>query len=295
MANIMDLVAQRSRAKSQSGYSAQGGGNMADYSSFVNAGLSGANSLISNQTNPAMPAYTGGNKVNPYAVQQTANGMQGSGYEVGKGVYGGIGRDAASIRKDYQGAVDQSWNKSLGQIKNMYGANGLYGSMGGGLMSGVANDAAQNYATASAQGRLTADQAIMADEIARANSYRDAYQLQGNQNLDQWKAGMQTTDYNNQLLGNRVNFGNSQIDAAYQDALARRNDQKAFDQLKIENYLGLAGGSSPSAAAQMQANAAKKASDAQNTGAWLGALGDLGGGLLSGVMKSGGWGSLFSW
>jgi hypothetical protein len=267
---------------------------MADYSSYVSSGLSGAKNLITKQANPAYPAYTGGQKSNPYAVQQTAQGMQGSGYDVNQGVYGGIGRDATSIRNDYQSSVDQSWDKSMGQIKNMYGANGLYGSMGGGLMSGVANDAAQNYATASAQGRLSADQAIMADEIARANSYRDAYQLQGNQNLDAWKAGMQTTDYNNQLLGNRANFGNSQIDAAYQDALMRRNDKKAFDQLRIENYLGLAGGASPQAAAQMQANAANKASDAATTGAWIGA----GGSLLGGLMSSYGddiWNKVSSW
>jgi hypothetical protein len=230
---------------------------MADYSSYVNAGLSGAQSAIKNNTNPAYPNYTGGSKTNPYAQQTQATGMQGSGYQVGQGVYGGLGRDAASIRNDYQSSVDQSWNKAQGSIKNMYGANGLYGSMGGGLMSGVANDAAQNYAGASAQGRMAADQTVMADEIARANSYRDAYALQGNQNLDQWKSNYQTNDYNNQLLGNSANFGNSQIDAAYQDQLARRQDQQTANQLQIENYLGLAGGGSPMAGSQM-AEASKK-------------------------------------
>jgi hypothetical protein len=266
---------------------------MADYSSFVNAGLSGAQSAIGANTNPAYPNYTGGNKTNPYAQQTQATGMQGSGYQVGQGVYGGLGRDAASIRGDYQGAVDQSWNKAQSGIKNMYGANGLYGSMGGGLMSGVANDAAQNYAGASAQGRMAADQTVMADEIARANSYRDAYGMQHDQNRDNWQAGYQTNDYNNQLLGNQANFGNQQIDASYQDQLARRDDQRAFDQLKIENYLGLAGGGSPMAGSQMAANAqqsaAKSAANASNTGAWLGAAGSLAGGLLGGIGNAGGW------
>lgn len=264
-----------------------------DYSPYVKAGLSGAQSSIQNNTNPAYPAYQGWNKTNPYAQQQNAQGMQSSGYDPTKGVYSGIGRDANSIRNDYMSTANQAWDKTQGQIKGMYGANGLYGSLGGGLMSGALQDGAQNYMTGAATSRLAADNAIMTDENNRASSYRDAYELQGNQNLDRWKAGMQTTDYNNQLLGNRANFGNSQIDAAQNWQLAQRDDQKAAQQLQIENYLGLAGGGTPGAAAQMSANAqqsaAKQAASAQNTGAWLGAAGALGGGLLSGIGEANGW------
>ncbi|MDY0227211.1 MAG: hypothetical protein RBR38_10320 [Desulfomicrobium apsheronum] len=266
---------------------------MADYSSYVTSGLSGAKNAINNNSYQAYPDYTGGNKSNPYATQQNATGMAASGYNPTQGVVAGTGRDASQMYGDYQNTVDQSWNKAQGQIKNAYGANGLYGSMGGGLMSGVMQDGAGQYASASAQGRLAADQGVLADQIARANSYRDSYELAGNQNLDQWKAGMQTTDYNNQLLGNNVNFGNSQIDAAYQDQLARRNDQQAYNQLQIENYLGLAGGGSPMAGSQMSANAqqnaANQASDAANTGAWIGAGGSILGGLMGGIGQAGGW------
>lgn len=270
-----------------------------DYSSYVKAGLSGAQNAINNNAYQPYPAYMGGNKSNPYATQQNAAGMQASGYNPTQGVVSGTGRTADQMYGDYQSAVDQSWNKAQGQIKNMYGANGLYGSLGGGLMSGALQDGAQNYAVSSAQGRMAADQSILADQIARANSYRDAYELAGNQNLDQWKAGMQTTDYNNQLLGNRIGFGNSQIDAAYADQLARRQDYDAYRQTQIENYLGLAGGGSPNAAAQMQANAqqsaAKQAASASNTAAWLGAAGSTLGGLMSGAGDAGGFGKLFSW
>jgi hypothetical protein len=264
-----------------------------DYSGFVNTGLTGVQDSITNNTNPAYPTYMGNQKTNPYAQQQSLTGMNDSGYQVGRGIYGGLGRNAASIRNDYQTSVDQSWNKAQGSIRNMYGANGLYGSMGGGLMSGVVNDGAQNYATASAQGRMAADQTVMADEIARANSYRDAYDMQHGQNRDMWQANQTANDYNNQLLGNRTNFGNQQIDSAYQDQLARRDDSRAFDQLKIENYLGLAGGGSPMAGSQMAANAqqsaAKQAASSANTGAWLGASGSLAGGLLGGIGNAGGW------
>ena len=258
---------------------------MADYSSYVKAGLTGAQNAINNNAYQPYPDYTGGNKTNPYATQQNATGMQATRYNTTQGVVAGTGRTADQMYGDYQSAVDQSWNKAQSQIKNAYGANGLYGSLGGGLMSGVLNDGAQNYATASAQGRMAADQSILADQIARANSYRDAYELAGNQNLDQWKAGMQTTDYNNQLLGNRTGFDNSQIDAAYQDQLARRNDRNAYNQLQIENYLGLAGGGSPMAGASMSASAqqdaARQAASASNTAAWIDAGGSLAGGLLS--------------
>lgn len=256
-----------------------------DYSKYTTAGLSGAQNLIKSNTNPAFPDYTGGNKTNPYAQQQQATGLMGSGYNAQQGTYNGIGRDADSIRNDYMATANQAWDKTQGQIKNMYGANGLYGSLGGGLMSGALQDGAQNYMVGSAQARGLADNVIMQDESNRASNYRDAYELAGNQNLDQWKAGQTALEYNNQLLGNRANFGNSQIDAAYADQLARRDDQKAFNQLQIENYLGLAGGGSPMAGAQMSAraqqNAANAAANASNNAAWIGAGGKLAGGLLS--------------
>ena len=266
---------------------------MADYSGYVTAGLSGAQNAINNNAYQAYPDYTGGNKSNPYATQQNAAGMQSTGYNPTQGVVAGTGRTANQMYGDYQSAVDQSWNKAQGSIKNMYGANGLYGSLGGGLMSGALQDGAQNYAVSSAQGRMAADQSILADQIARANSYRDAYELAGNQNLDKWKAGQTALEYNNQLLGNRAQFGNDQIDAAYADQLARRQDYDAYRQTQIENYLGLAGGGSPNAAAQMQANAqqsaAKTAANASNTAAWLGAGGSLLGGLMSGIGEANGW------
>lgn len=259
---------------------------MADYSKFVTSGLTGAQSAIKNNTYQPYPTYTGGNKSNPYAQQQNATGLMASGYDPTKGVVAGTGRTANQMYGDYQSTVDQSWNKAQGSIKNMYGANGLYGSLGGGLMSGALQDGAQNYAVSSAQGRMAADQSILADQIARANSYRDAYELAGNQNLDQWKAGMQTTDYNNQLLGNRVGFNNSQIDAAYQDQLARRADNDAYRQRQIENYLGLAGGGNPMASASMAADAQRASDNAQMWGAIGSGVGSFlgsntGGGLLS--------------
>jgi hypothetical protein len=264
-----------------------------DYSQFTTAGLSGAQSAINNTANSPYPNYTGGSKTNPYATQQNATGMQGSGYNPQQGVYQSLGRDANAIRNDYSATANQAWDKSQGAIKNMYGANGLYGSLGGGLMSGALQDGAQNYMTGMSASRLAADNAIMEDENNRASSYRDAYELQGNQQLDQWKAGQTATEYNNNLIGSRAQFGNSQIDAQYADQLARRQDQSAFDQTRIENYLGLAGGGSPGAAAQMQANAQKSAAEsaakASNTGAWLGAAGALGGGLLSGIGEANGW------
>lgn len=266
---------------------------MADYSSFVTSGLSGAQNAINNNAYQPYPNYTGGNKSNPYAQQKQATGLMSSGYNPTQGVVAGTGRTADQMYGDYQSTVDQSWNKAQSQIKNAYGANGLYGSLGGGLMSGALQDGAQNYAVSSAQGRMAADQSILADQIARANSYRDAYELAGNQNLDAWKANYQTTDYNNQLLGNRAQFGNDQIDAAYADQLARRQDYDAYRQTQIENYIGLAGGGSPNAAAQMQANAqksaAKDAASAQNTAAWLGAGGSILGGLMSGIGEANGW------
>ena len=77
----------------------------ADYSGYVTSGLSGAQNAINSNYQQAYPTYTGGSKANPYAQQQSAAGMASSGYDPTKGVYGGIGRDANSIRQDYQGTA----------------------------------------------------------------------------------------------------------------------------------------------------------------------------------------------
>lgn len=289
-----------------------------DYTKYITTGLDGAQNAITSNTNPAYPSYTGNQKTNPYANQKQAATLGSSGYDPTKALwnspkaqpltqYNGIGQNADQIRSQFMQPVNQAWDKSQGQIKGMYGANGLYGSLGGGLMSGALQDGAQNYMTGTAQANTLANQNIMENEMNRVNTansnskwqsefdmrnelertgaYRDAYQLQGNQMLDQWKANQTSNEYNNQLLGAGSEWGNSQIDASYADQLARRDDQSAYNQLQIENYLGLANGGSPNAAAQMQANAqksaAKQAADASNTAAWLGAGGKVAGGLLS--------------
>jgi len=262
------------------------GSMAADYSGFVTAGLQGAKDKIAANAYQPYPAYTGSQKTNPYAGQQNAQGLASSGYDVNKAQYNGLGQSADQIRADFMAPVNQAWDKSQSQIANRFAANGLYGSLGGGLMSGALQDGAQNYATSIAQANTLANQNIMANEQNRVKAYNDAYAQQHTQNLDAWKSGLQTTDYNNQLLGNRANFNNSQIDAAYQDQLARRQDRQAYDQSQIENYLGLAGGGSPGYAAQLQSSAAqsaaKQAAAAQNSAAWLG----LGGAAFGGLMKN---------
>lgn len=272
---------------------------MADYSQYVTAGLSGAQNAIQGNQYQAYPDYTGGQKTNPYANQQQAGAYQASGFTPGMAQYQGLGQSNDQIRSDFMAPVNQAWNKAQSDIANKYSAQGLYGSRGSGLMSGALGDSAQNYATSIAQANTLANQNIMANEQNRVKSILDAYTLAGNQNLDAWKAGLQTTDYNNQLLGNRTNFGNAQIDAAYADALARRGDKQSFDQRQIENYLGLAGGGTPNASAQLSANAqsdaARQAASAANQSAWLGAGGSILGGLLSGAGQAKGFGNLFSW
>lgn len=270
---------------------------MADYSSYVTAGLGGAQTAIQNNKNPAYPTYTGDQKANPYANQQTVGAYQGPNFQASQAQYNGLG-GVNQIRNDYTASANQAWDKTQSQIASRFGANGLYGSRGGGLMSGALQDGAQNYMTGMAQANTLANQVAMQDEQNRIKSILDANTLQGNQALDAWKAGLQQTDYNNQLLGNRANFANSQIDAAYNDALARRNDSAAWDQRQIESYLGLAGGGTPNASAQLSANAqadaARRQAQSANQSAWLGAGGSVLGGLLSGAGDAGGFGKLFS-
>ncbi|MFV0420632.1 hypothetical protein [Oleidesulfovibrio sp.] len=265
----------------------------------VDWSLGQAKNNLSNAKNPSYPTYNGDQKTNPYASQQQAQGLMSTGYDPSMTAYQGLGQSPDQIRADFMQPVNQSWNNAQNQIANRFSANGLYGSRGGGLMSGALQDGAQNYATATAQANTLANQNIMQDEMNRINSTLDSYKLAGDQNLDAWKAGLTTTDYNNQQAAGQAQWGNSQIDAAYADQLARRQDEQAWQQRMFENYLGLAGGGSPMASATMQNDAAKyaanKQSSANNLGAWIGAGGSVLGGLLSGAGEANGFGNLFSW
>lgn len=279
---------------------------MADYSGFITSGLQGAQNAITGNTYTPYTAYTGNQMANPYANQNQAAQYAGSGYNTGMTQYQGIGQNNDQIRADFMQPVQQAWNNAQTAIGNKFGANGMYGSLGSGLMSGALGDASQNYMTGMAQANTLANQQIMDNDMNRINSTLDSYTLAGDQGLQQWTANQAANEYNNQLGQQNTAWGNQQISDKFAYDEAARADKNAYTQQQIENYLGLAGGSTPANSAQLQANAAnysanqqaraaQQASNAQTQAGYWGAAGGVLGGLLSGAGQAGGFGNLFSW
>jgi hypothetical protein len=279
---------------------------MADYSPYITAGLSGAQNTIKGNTYTPMTAYSGNQMANPYANQTQASQYAGTGYDPSMTAYQGIGQNNDQIRADFMAPVNQAWNSAQTAINNKFGANGMYGSLGSGLMSGAMGDAAQNYMTGTAQANTMANQQIMTNDMNRVNAGLDSYKLAGDQGLNQWTANQAANEYNNGLNQQNAAWGNQQISDKFAYDEAARADKQAYNQQQIENYLGLAGGSTPANSAQLQANAAnysanqqakaaQQSANAQTWGGILGGLGSLGGGLLSGAGQAGGFGNLFSW
>ena len=125
------------------------------------------------------------------------------------------GGDYNALQSALIAPIQNQWNQDNAQIRNIYGANGLYGSSGQGLMSGVMNQAAQSR-----------DQAL---STAVANRY--ALQMQDlnrmdDQNLNAWK-----TNFSNNESQNAYNLGNTQ----WQKALG--DEQAAFKNSQLQgNY-----------------------------------------------------------
>ena len=209
--------------------------------------------------------------VNPGQLQQSQALMDG---------------DYNRLEQGLMAPIKQQWNDDQQNIKNMYGANGLYGSLGGGMMSGALADAASKR------------------DVAMGNATANRYALQmkdmdrmDNNYLNQWKsnyanAGMQN-DWNTQKTQwdfnqneNVRNFNNSNVTNRYNYDIDRLNWQTGIQDNLFNKYSTLSGMGN---AANAQNLAARTVDNASNANMWAGigtGVGNFlgsstGGGLLS--------------
>lgn len=119
------------------------------------------------------------------------------------GLFGNDG--GQTYLNNYMAAPKAAFDEGLAAVKNIYGANGLYGSVGGGLMSSALGDVTSNYATAMAQAQNQAAQQYNQDWglAQQAMQLRTQPQQWENQNRAD-SANFQSAQnqaYTNALLG----------------------------------------------------------------------------------------------
>ena len=83
-----------------------------------------------------------------------------------KGLFGnGTGQDYLD---SYSAAPKAAYNQALSDTKDLFGANGTYGSVGNGLMSGAMANAGSQYATSMSKAQQDAQTAMLKDYTAQS-------------------------------------------------------------------------------------------------------------------------------
>lgn len=85
-----------------------------------------------------------------------------------KGLFGnGTGQ---GYLDSYSTAPKAAYNQAISDTKDMFGANGTYGSVGNGLMSGAMANAGSQYATAMSKAQQDAQKAMLKDYTAQSTT-----------------------------------------------------------------------------------------------------------------------------
>jgi hypothetical protein len=237
----------------------------------------------------------------------------------------GIGKNGyESVQDALQTPVYSQANKAQNNINSVYGANGLYGSAGNGLMSNALaeqNEATQNALANTVVNRYYLEMAdkealrrqalnIFQSEYALDRFRQDEAQNQftaGFQNnealrdqaLNQWKTGYTNTADINQYNAAQQAYDLQQQQAQndwYNNLMAQNFNydlnKNAYNQNQLETdfqrYLQLAGQGNSGASVQATIDAADANADATaNAGLWSG-IGSVAGGLLGASTGDGG-------
>lgn len=112
--------------------------------------------------------WSAGNFKSAMSKQSAANPYDSTTNPYGeyKSLFGnGTGQDYLD---SYSAAPKAAYNQALSDTKDLFGANGTYGSVGNGLMSGAMANAGSQYATAMSKAQQDAQTAMLKDYTASA-------------------------------------------------------------------------------------------------------------------------------
>ena len=183
------------------------------------------------------------------------------------------GGDYEALQSALEAPIREQDRLAQNRIADVYSGRGLYGSAGGGFMSGA--QAAQTGATQSALGTATANRYALQQKEQQAKFAADA------------AAADQLNRYRQQELAyglgqdqRAIDFYNQQLAAQQQYQLDKQRFIDAQDQIAFDRAAQLAGLGTSGAGLAAQQDIARQQAQAAQTGALYQGLGALGGGLL---------------
>ena len=112
--------------------------------------------------------WSAGNFKSAMSKQSAANPYDSTTNPYGeyKSLFGsGTGQDYLD---SYSAAPKAAYNQAVSDTKDMFGANGTYGSVGNGLMSGAMANAGSQYATSMSKAQQDAQKAMLKDYTAQS-------------------------------------------------------------------------------------------------------------------------------
>ncbi|WP_321404483.1 hypothetical protein [Maridesulfovibrio sp.] len=256
------------------------GSNNTTAQNVVNSALNKAQSTLNGMKTPAYPTYTGDQKQGPTQMnyyQQT----QAPQYQTTGPLMGG---DYDALQKAYEQPAYDAYGKAIVNTQNVFGNNGMYGSVGNNLMSDAMgyNQRALNTGLSDAVAQRYKMQQTDMDRMRQENENVAKFGLMNAQRQDDFNKGKLAWDYGQ--AENQRNWTNGQIDSKFAYDLAQKNWDMTGEQRIFDNSANLAAGAGSSANAQMQAQANQYAADrnydaVRNTNStnssngWLGAAG----------------------
>lgn len=260
------------------------GSNNTTAQNVVNGALTKAQSTLNGMSTPAYPSYTGDQKKGPTQMNYYQN-VQAPQYQTTGALMDG---DYDALQKAYEQPAYQAYNTATVNTQNTYGNNGMYGSVGNGLMSdamGYNQQQLNNGLSQAVDQRYKMQQTDM-DRMRQENENVAKFGFMDAAQQNEYNKGKFAWDYGQQEQ--QRNWGNSQIDAKSAYDLAKIGYQQAGEQRIFDNAANLAAGAGSTASGQMQAEANKYASDrsydaskqqssANSSAGWLGAAGSVGG------------------
>jgi hypothetical protein len=236
------------------------------------------------------------------------------------GKVAGIGANGyQDLQNALQAPIERAGQQQQQNIAAQYGGRGLYGSVGGGLMSGaqaasqlstqdaLSNAVAQRYGLQLQDQQQQIEQnKALADNIARAYGIQldnQGQMIDQNKALFTSRAGAadQQNTYNqmrNQALQQnaqaQADFYNQKLAQSQQYGINKDGWQKSIDELNFQRALQLAGQGNSGAQVQAGLENAQNATDAQQKAALYSGLGSIAGGLMGSYDGSGNSGWNFS-
>ncbi len=245
-------------------------------------GLGTAQNVLKNTLNRQQqyPDDLSGSLQGPATGEMSENIGYGSMEKIG----GLMGGDYDRLEQNLQQPILNQGQQAQNQIQDVYSGRGLYGSVGGGLMSGA--QAQSQQATQDALANTVAQRyALELQDKGQRMSEAEALFKSGALTADQqnqYNRDKMLWDVNQQQQG--IDFQNAMAQMQQQYGLDKQNWQTQVDELNFQRALQLAGQGNSGAQAQAMLNQA----DAAERAALYQGLGSVAGGLM-GSYGDGGW------